>query len=493
MLAKTDPNSPRPGMTSNTPSSVNAPSVTLPLRFMITGLGALISGLGLLVVRPDVLSTYHYNQYVIAITHLFVLGWICTIVMGAMYQLVPVALEARLYSEKLAAIQFVLHAVGFIGMVWMFWTWNLKQVGHYGSVLGFGVLLFAYNIARTLFRVPRWNVVALAVSSTIGWLLFTVLAGLTIAAGKCSYESLENPGAFSFFIAAAAGAAKVIARFDAISAMHAHAHLGVVGVFIMLIVGVSYRLVPMFTLSDLQNERRATASVILLNVGLLGAFFAVLLRSQWKPVFVLLLATGLVLYGLEIRAILRARKRRVLDWGVKYFLTAIGFLLPLTALGATLSWPRLPLTQFTGQLENAYGFVALIGLVSLAIIGMLYKIIPFIVWYSRYSKLIGLCKVPSLADLYSHRLQVAGYISYLAGLAVTLTGIVLSRALVVRIGACLLFLAGVILVMNVLKMLSHMLGRGTQPAVSRPAASMATTAPTPMLAHVGGSTLNSER
>ena len=84
------------------------------------------------------LASYHYNQYVIALTHLFVLGWICSIVMGAMYQLVPVALETKLYSEKLARWQFAFHFVGFIGMVWMFRTRNMKQVGHFGSVLTVG-------------------------------------------------------------------------------------------------------------------------------------------------------------------------------------------------------------------------------------------------------------------------------------------------------------------------------------------------------------------
>src|SRR5215217_704454 len=100
------------------PAIGTAPSsVRLPLAFMLAGLLALTTGVGWLVVRPSILSTYHYNQSVIALTHLFVLGWICSIVMGAMYQLVPVALETKLYSERLAKWQFAFHLVGFIGMV----------------------------------------------------------------------------------------------------------------------------------------------------------------------------------------------------------------------------------------------------------------------------------------------------------------------------------------------------------------------------------------
>jgi hypothetical protein len=145
----------------------NVLNIRVPLLFILAGITSLLVAISLIFLRPEVLTTYHYNQYVIAITHLIVLGWIGSVVMGAMYQLVPVALETRLFSQKLAGLQFALHLVGFCGMVWMFWTWNMKQVGHFGSVLGLGVLLFIYNLFRTLLRVPRWNVVATAIASTL--------------------------------------------------------------------------------------------------------------------------------------------------------------------------------------------------------------------------------------------------------------------------------------------------------------------------------------
>jgi hypothetical protein len=452
--------------------SPHAPSVTLPLRFMVTGLLALLTGMALLLLRPEMLATYHYNQYVIATTHLFVLGWICTIVMGAMYQLVPVALETKLYSEKLAAVQFLFHLVGFTGMVWMFWTWNMKQVGHFGAVLTVGVGLFVYNIARTLLRVPRWNVVATGVASALGWLTLAVCAGLTIAIGKCTYEATSalapgNP--FGAVLHGLKSVAAFTARFDQIGAMHAHAHLGALGMFIMLIVGISYKLVPMFTLSDLQNRRRAAASLALLNVGLLGSFVTILLRHRLKFAFALVVVAGLACYGIEIAAILRARKRRTLDWGLKYFLTAIGLLAPLSVLALVLSWSGLPLTALTGQLENAYGFMGLLGVVSFAIIGMFYKIIPFLVWYGSYSRQIGLNKVPSLADLYSPALQAFGYWAYLAGLTTTAIAIVLANTVAVRCGCALLALSLGTLALNVIKILSHLVRPRIAPLTLRPA------------------------
>jgi hypothetical protein len=425
---------------------------------MVTGLLALCTGTIWLVARPGVLATYHYNQSVIAVTHLFVLGWICSVIMGAMYQLVPVALETRLYSERLACWQYAFHVVGFTGMVWMFQAWNMKQVGHFGSVLAIGVGLFAYNIARTLLRVPKWNVVATAITSGLVWISMAVIAGLSIAAAKCSYESAFErsstaaPGALLHGLRSVAG---WVSRFDPIGAMHAHAHLGGVGFFTMLIVGVSYKLIPMFTLSEMQSPRRAGWSVALLNFGLAGSFVTILLRSSWRLAFALVVAAALSLYGWELAAIVHARKRRVLDWGVKYFLTAASLLAPLSVLGVVLSWPGLPLNAFTGQLENVYGFLGLVGVVSFALMGMLYKIIPFLVWFGSYSNFIGRAQVPALADMYSARLQAIGYWTFLAGLFGTIVATLFESAAGVRWGAGVLSLSIVALAANIGGILFH--------------------------------------
>ena len=424
------------------PFGTTAPSSTLPLMFTVTGLLALFLSASWIVAQPEILAMYHYSPGAIALTHLFVLGWLCSIVMGAMYQLVPVALEAKLFSERLAQIQFAFHITGCVGMVWAFQVWNLKSVAQFGAVLAVGVALFIYNLARTLLRVPKWNVVATSVASAIGWVLLAVAAGLVIAVAKSSSESLPKLAGFVF-------------RFDPIGAMHAHAHLGAIGFFLVLIVGVSYKLIPMFTLSELQNHRRAAWSVILLNARLAGSFVTILLRSPWKLAFALVVISALALYTLELRAILLARKRASLDWGVRYFLTAVGFMFPLSIIAAVLSWPGLPVNACTMQLENVYGFLGLVGVVSFAIMGMLYKIIPFLVWFGTYSRHIGRAQVPVLAEMYSARLQVIGYWIFLAGLLTTLVAMEFSNPVAVRWGGGLLVASLAVFGFNVAKMLRH--------------------------------------
>ncbi|MCX8089932.1 MAG: hypothetical protein N3I86_03215 [Verrucomicrobiae bacterium] len=456
-----------PGATA--PQTAHAPSIWLPLRFILTGLLALFAGLLGLVARPDLLATYHYNQHIIALTHLLVLGWLSSVAMGATYQLVPVALQTRLWSERLATWQFLLHVLGVGGMVWMFWVWNMKQVGHFGSVFALGVGLFVWNLARTLWRAPRRDLTALAIAGALGWLAAAILFGLAIAAYKCTYDSetgLATAVGVRSLVAALREVSHFMARFDQLGAMHAHAHLGAVGFFTLLIVGVSYKLVPMFALSQVQSLRRARLSIALLNVGLFGAFFTVLLRSPLKPLFALLTVAGLAIYAWELRAILRARKRPALDGGLVIFLTGVAWLLPVCALALVLSWPRLPLNTFTGQLENLYGFLGLLGFVTLAVIGMLYKIVPFLVWFGVYSRHVGLARVPAFAEMFSGRLQRFGHGSYLAGLLVVSAGILASQAPLVRAGAGLLVLGVGALLANVALMLRHLVRPQLGPPLS---------------------------
>lgn len=422
-----------------------AASVRLPLCFVLAGVSSLLVGGAFLVAQPELLATYHYTPHLIALTHLFVLGFICNIVMGAMYQLVPVTLQVQLYSERLVKFQFVAHVAGFIGMVWSFWNLNMAAVGAFGTLLTAGVALFIFNLASTLALVKVWNSIKLGIASALFWLSATVLAGLLLVATK-----LWN---FSAFMP--------------IAAMHAHAHLGVIGVFVLMIVTVSYKLVPMFTLSELQSERRAWWSVILLNAGLVAVFAAILWQSALKPAAALAVIAALCLYGIEILAILVARNRRALDWGMKYFLTAITLLIPLSALALILCWSGLPVTALSMQLESVYGLLALLGLVGLAILGMLYKIVPFLVWFHSYSRQIGKAKVPALGDMYSVPLQIAGYWTYLAGLLTMAVATAFSHQAGIRVGCGMFACSLTIFAVNMARMLMHVIRPKIEPFVRK--------------------------
>jgi len=459
-----NPTNPRPAG-PNSPFA-NAPDVTIPLRFMIVGVVSLLISVVLLVTHPEALSGYHYNQHIVAITHLLVLGFALSVVSGAMYQLVPVALETRLHSERLARWHFPIHLVSVAGMVWMFWVWDMKQVGHFGFGLAVGVGLFVWNLIRTLRQVRGWTVVSFGIASTLFWLVAVIVAGLAVAAGKSTYELVGRPDLSPLLAAPLAGlkaTADFLSHFEPLAVMHAHAHLGVLGVFLLLIIGVGYRLVPMFLISDIQNPRRAWVSLWVLNIGLAATFLTILLQHWLKPVAALIVITGLVLYGIELIAIVRARRRRSLDWGLRGFLASQALLAPLALIGLWLSRPGIPLTESIGRLENAYGFLALFGVVAFAILGMLYKILPFLVWFVAYGHEVGRAKTPALHEMYSTPVQVSGLAFWVAGLVTGLTAILLANPALSRVAALLLALSLLLFLINAGRILSHWVRPRTQP------------------------------
>ena len=133
-----------------------------------------------------------------------------------------------------------------------------------------------------------------------------------------------------------------------------------------------------------------------------------------------------------------------------------------------LSWPRLPLNPFTGQLENLYGFLGLIGVVSLAIIGMLYKIVPFLVWFGSLQPANRPCPSSRAGGFVfctaaGHRLLELPR----PGLLVTGVAILFSNEPGVRCGCSLLALSIATLAANVGAMLSHFQTAASNPSVFR--------------------------
>jgi hypothetical protein len=435
------------------------PDITLPLRFVLTGVVCLLAAVGLLAVYPELLATYHYSPHAVAVTHLVALGFMASVVMGASYQLLPVALETPLYSERLGRWQFVLHVVGFVGMVWMFWYWNLEQVGHYASVLVFGVLLLIYNVVRTLLRARRLGAVGVGVASALFWLLVAVSVGLALAAGKCTYESVNRLSVWSpvgMLVHGLAALAEIVQRYEPIPLMHAHAHLGGMGFFLMMIVAVSFQLAPMFTLSELPSERRALQIIWLLNGGLAFLFVALALNSRWKLLALAPVVAALAAYGRELRLILRARHRRKLDWGMRSYVVAMSLIGALIAMGTLLCWPLLPATPLLSQLENVYGFLGLFGVITLSILGFLHKIVPFLVWYRVYSPRVGKYRIPAMGDLYSERLLMIGFWVYVTALALVSVGAAARSTASVRWGAVTLLAALAVFGWNLVVMLRHL-------------------------------------
>jgi hypothetical protein len=337
------------------------------------------------LAAQDVLAQHHYTHRTISLTHLLVLGWITSTIMGALYQISPVLAARPLHSRKLGWVTLGLHVCGVAGMVVCFWKWELRCLLWSGSFVSLGLSLFIYNILRTLRRTEANGLIVSHLFSGIVYLVLTFLAG--------QYLMHDKVMEFS--------------PFHVLSAIHAHAHLAVIGFFFMIIIGVSYELIPMFTLSSIQNPLRARGILWSLNLLLPLLFAAILMQSSWLPWIALGIAFMIVMWMVEIFFIFRSRRRISLDAPLFFTRGAAAQLVCACLLGVWLAIPGES-TMFRAQLQTSYGILALIGFVSLFTISLLYKLIPFLVWYQIYPPLVGRQPVPQLHDLYSRPLAKAG-------------------------------------------------------------------------------------
>jgi hypothetical protein len=367
------------------PRSGLAAQGRLPLAFMGLALAWLVIATAFLVVQPGILSFSHLHPHVVALTHAWVLGFFVTVACGAVYQLAPVALGTTLVSERYGWWHFGLHAAGVPGMVYSFWVWDVKTLGHFGFVVALGVLLFSVNVWRTVRRASYRGTVAWALALAAGWLLLTVVIGLMLAANRHWY-----------FI-----------PIDPLLLLRSHAHLGLVGFFVTLLQGVGFQLVPMFTLAEVRDWRLANIGLGLSQCGLL--VLAPGLAWQIAPLALLgavAIAMGMVCSGVGLRRVLATRKKRALDPGLVSFLRGgVGICVSGFA-GLVLVMPGTPWGSAPGGFSAMVYAVLIIGGGLLpCIAGMMCKIVPFLTWMRAYGPRVGRVPTPSAGALTHPRME----------------------------------------------------------------------------------------
>ncbi len=100
------------------------------------------------------------------------------------------------------------------------------------------------------------------------------------------------------------------------------------------------------------------------------------------------------------------------------------------------------------------GWVLFLGYITFIITGHLYKIVPFLVWYQRFSPLIGKQKVPMLADMvpeFSAKFQFGFSAS---GVVICGLGILLGNNDIFKAGISFLFVGSVFMIKDLMYMIN---------------------------------------
>lgn len=382
----------------------------------------------MLLLNYSLIAGHHFQPKILSINHIATLGWITMIIFGAMFQLVPVVLETKLFSEKLAEIQFWIYLVGVIGLVYFFWVFDTGiNMTISAILLNLAMFIFSFNIIVTMRSVKKWNVTAWYLAAAIFYLIVTAIAGLLLAI------NLWTP----------------YIKLDHLQYLNLHAHVAFIGWVSMVIMGVSFKLIPMFTLSHgfpLTNAKRA---FWIINIGLLGISTIMHYKDTTflYYIFIGFIVLGIIFFLLQIYIIFKNRIRKKFDIGIKFSFVAYLMLGLTTLLGTSIAF--VDYENFT-NLTLVYGYMIIFGYISMLIVGQMYKIVPFLVWYHKYSSKVGIEKVPMLKDMFNEKsAQIEFYLMLTA-----VFGSLYSFAFRIEIGLLisfsLMFISSIIFLFNMI-------------------------------------------
>ncbi|MDE3077794.1 MAG: hypothetical protein KGJ86_20425, partial [Chloroflexota bacterium] len=412
----TPPSAASPGPAAFGTAGARSPDLSVPLRYMLAGVAFMVLAYaGALAFAPAFLGFY-FTPKLLVVTHLAALGWFTMVAMGAIFQLSTVALEVAIHSQRLARLQFWLYLAGVVGLiVQMGWGSALNLAISAGLVVA-AVSLFLYNMARTLSAARNWPLTGWFMAAALVYLGLLVLAGFVLALNLVL--GFLPVGQLAF--------------------IRAHAHLGLLGWLSMLIIGVSYKLTPMFVLSHPFDEWRLGKPIfVLLQVVVVG-LFASLLLSLPRAVLAIFALLGVVAAGLfasDYVQMLRVRRRRPIDLTVKHNLTAVSAFVAAAGLGFAV--PFVPPGSLHDRLILAYAYLGFGGWIGFSVVGQLYKVVPFLVWTQRYASRVGREQVPLLRQMYPVRLAEAGFGLLVAALLLTPAAIAVGWLPGIQIGLAL--------------------------------------------------------
>ncbi len=417
----------------------------LPLAFIVFGLAGLAAAACWMALEPSLLGLPHLHPRVVALVHLWLPGFLLSVCIGALYQLMPVVLGAPLAMRvSVLWIHFGLHAVGAILLVAAFAHGRFEWVGAGGTLISAGAVIVFTAVLRTFLAAKRRDAPAWCFPLATGWLAATVLFGIALAINR-RWPWLP---------------------LSAADLLRAHAHLGLAGFFLTLLQGTTFQLIPMFTMGSLRRPRLVWAGLLATQAGLItltpGLAWNVSLLTQ---IGALILATGILCSALAFRATLGTRRRKALEPGLKAFVLGAFILAVATVVGTALTFMP-PGHAWAQQGIAVYGILIIPGALSLVVLGMLCKIIPFLVWMRAYGPKVGKQPVPLATALASRPLEQGWLIAHVAGLGLLFASSIFSSEKLALAGGITLLIATGLFISNVWRVLAHLRDNRTPPLPS---------------------------
>jgi uncharacterized protein YhhL (DUF1145 family) len=410
-----------------------APPLSIPLRFfLIAPLAIMAAGLLILTEGNGIFVT-HWLPRTIALAHLGTLGLLAMVMLGALYQMVPVVAGAAVPKVQWAKWVYAFMGLGILSLVLGLISgppWLVPSGTH---TLGLGLAIFLGQVGWGLAKAPTK-------SETVHGMRLACLA-LAVVASLGIYMALGFEGR----------------GFPQQRALWLQTHLSLALLIWVggLIMAVSWQVIPMFYLAPHPASLSMRLSLLGLVMSLILLPLVLLTYSSadaagfWPLDRLAILAAApaaIVVWIVHPIATLRQiakRLRKRSDASLWFWRAGLGnalLLVPVALLAHLEDGSRATML---------FGWLAIWGWAGMILHGMLTRILPFLIWFHRYSSLVGKTHVPSMRSLWTQKriklgfalhlislilgafsiLSGAEYPTLLTGLTLIATGVVLGASL----------------------------------------------------------------
>lgn len=403
-----------------------SPDFSLPLRliapYFVTAVVFYIVSMSLLFsLQPD---TGLRDFQLIGWVHLYMIGFVMMVIIGAMGQLSVVVGEIHHRYPSVFGWIWPLLTIGtlFLGSGFIY---NPSLLGVGGIVILGALGLFAFNLFVTL-RTSRRRT---SVTRSMQWSTLFLSVGLGIG------------------VMMAFGYAGIIS-IDPTQWRMGHI-FSVFGGYVMLnIMGVSTVLLPMFGACNRPSDRDHTISFTTMIVSVGVMIVASALEIGWLEKVALLFGIGSVIYYMvQVYRIFTSKKRGYSDIWERF--VAVAFMALILSMGLGLY----------GLLNGSEPSIALsfwfliVGFLGFLITAHLYKIVPFLVWFERYAPYIDEREVPMLHQLLPTQWANVQWGLGVSGLVAIAIAIGSANTVLWQTGVLLLVGSGVVLLAILVKLL----------------------------------------
>ncbi|MCK4675141.1 MAG: hypothetical protein KAT61_04450 [Gammaproteobacteria bacterium] len=330
-----------------------APPFSVPARFLLSApLFGLMAALVLLWSGPEIIS-HRWTPQILAVTHFLTLGFLAMSMLGAMMQLMPVLMGMVIPRPVLFST--IIHTPLFLGSLslGLAWLLQINQLFIIAMVLlGFSFSVFIVVAIDRLLRSKNRHVTRSMMMLALLALFITACLGIYLSMGH-SWQTFP------------------LAR----QLTDLHLSWGLFGWVLMLIMAVAYQVIPMFQITDEYPVMHQRLMGWLIFIALSGLNLAYIWPMEILTILCSILLAGcLLVFSLTTLWVLHKRRRQLADTTMRFWQLAMISLLLLTLAWAIPTLLKLDLPVLL------LGVLMIHGFAITTVNGMMYKIIPFIIW-----------------------------------------------------------------------------------------------------------------